>query len=105
MSVTVVDGSNPGSRVRPTTDATLVAQVVCNPDGSSISGAGSASSSGIAIPYSDYVSYAYYGSTNNIQTATYKTGGSGGTTVATLTFTYVGGGAANDDNVASITKT
>lgn len=60
---------------------------------------------GIAIPASDYVAYTYYGSTNNIQTATYKTGGSGGTTVATLTFTYVGSGVANDDKIATITKT
>jgi hypothetical protein len=64
----------------------------------------SGSNGGILIPASDYVAYSYYGVTNNIQTATYKSGGSGGTTVATLTFTYVGGGAANDDNVASITK-
>lgn len=62
------------------------------------------SNGGILIPASDYVAYTYCGSTNNIQTATYKSGGSGGSTVATLTFTYVGSGVANDDNVASITK-
>lgn len=62
------------------------------------------SSNGILIPSSDYVAYTYYGATNNIETAVYKTGGSGGSTVATLTFTYVGGGAANNDNVATLTK-
>jgi hypothetical protein len=66
--------------------------------------AAGSSNGGILLPASDYVAYSYYGATNNIQTATYKTGGSGGATVATLTFTYVGNGAANDDNVASITK-
>ena len=59
---------------------------------------------GIVIPVSDYVSFTYYGSTNNIHVATYKTGGSGGTTVATLTYTYVGGGAADNDDIATITK-
>lgn len=59
---------------------------------------------GIQLPASDYVAYTYYGSTNNIETATYKVGGSGGTTVATLTYTYVNGGAADDDNIASVTK-
>lgn len=65
---------------------------------------GGASNNGIAIPASDYVGYTYYGATNNIHTAVYKTGGSGGATVATLTFTYVGNGVSNDDNVSSVTK-
>jgi len=60
---------------------------------------------GIVIPVSDYVGFTYYGLTNNIHVATYKTGGSGGTTVATLTYAYVGLGAADNDDISSITKT
>ena len=60
---------------------------------------------GLSLPPADYVAYTYVGSTNNIETATYKTGGSGGTTVATLTFTYVADGAADDDKIESIALT
>lgn len=59
---------------------------------------------GLLIPAHDYVGFTYVGSTNNIQTAVYKTGGAAGTTVATLTYTYVAAGAADDDDIASITK-
>lgn len=51
----------------------------------------------------DYIALTYVPSGNGagqIQTATYKTGGSSGTTVATLTLTY---DASN--NVSTITKT
>lgn len=57
------------------------------------------------IPGNDYQAIAYYGSTNNIETITYKAGGSGGTTVAVQTFAYAGGGAADDDTLTSITTT
>jgi hypothetical protein len=46
----------------------------------------------------DYVSCGYTGS--NLTTVVYKTGGSGGTTVATLTLAYDG-----SDNLTSITRT
>lgn len=50
---------------------------------------------GSALPYgADAQAIAYYGTTNNIQTIVYSKSGS---TVKTRTFTYVGGGAANDD--------
>ncbi len=52
---------------------------------------------GLNIPEHDYVALTYVGSTNNINTVTYKTSGPAGTTVATLTFTYVGGAPASDD--------
>ena len=58
---------------------------------------------GFALPAYDYFAIAYIGATNNISTITYKTGGSGGTTVAVLTFTYVAAGAADDDKVATCT--
>jgi hypothetical protein len=45
----------------------------------------------------DYISLGYTG--NNITTVVYKTGGSGGTTVATLTLAYSG------NNITSITRT
>ena len=62
-------------------------------------------SGGFSIPANDYQAFTYYGSTNNVQTQVFKSGGSGGTTVATLTFAYAGGGASSDDRVTSITKT
>lgn len=50
------------------------------------------------IPKSyDYIALGYTGS--NITSVTYKIGGSGGTTVATLTLVYSG------DNITSITRT
>lgn len=61
---------------------------------------------GLDIPTHDYVAPTYVGSTNNFNTVVYKKGGSGGTTVATLTFTYVGGTPAADDaRIASISIT
>ena len=52
---------------------------------------------GLSIPEHDYIGMAYTGS--NLTTVTYKTGGSGGTTVATLTLAYDG-----SDNLTSVTK-
>lgn len=54
------------------------------------------------IPAYDQQVLTYVGSTNNIQTISYR---SQGQEVALLTFTYVGSGAADDDKVASITQT
>lgn len=48
----------------------------------------------------DYRAFTYIGSTQKIDTITYKSGGSGGTTVATQTFGYDG-----SDRLTSITKT
>lgn len=59
----------------------------------------------LALPPHDYEVFTYVGSTNNVSTIVGKLGGSSGLTVGTLTFTYVSAGAANDDNVASITLT
>ena len=61
-----------------------------------------ASGGGIVIVNGDAVAYdskfiTYLGSTNNIDTIEYKTGGPAGTTVATMTITYVNGGVADDD--------
>lgn len=49
----------------------------------------------------DSQTFSYFGATNNVETVVYKLGA---TTVAILTFTYVGGGASNDDNVATIVQ-
>lgn len=57
------------------------------------------------IPPFDYQAFTYVGATNNVATQVFKTGGSGGTTVATLTFAYVAAGAADNDKISSITKT
>jgi hypothetical protein len=51
------------------------------------------------IPTHDYRALGYDGS-GNLSTVTYKTGGSSGTTVATLTLGYDGSG-----NLTSLTKT
>jgi hypothetical protein len=52
---------------------------------------------GLEIPEHDYISLTYTGS--NLTGVVYKTGGSGGTTVATLTLAYDG-----SDNLTSVTK-
>ena len=60
---------------------------------------------GLNIPQHDYINVSYVGSTNNIDQVVYKEGGSGGTTVATLTFSYVGGTPSADDaDIATVTK-
>ena len=58
---------------------------------------------GFEIPAYDYIALTYVAAGNGvgeIETVVYKTGGSGGTTVATLTLAY---NAANE--ISSITKT
>jgi hypothetical protein len=52
---------------------------------------------GLSIPEHDYTSLSYTGT--NLTGVVYKTGGSGGTTVATLTLVYDG-----NDNIISVTK-
>jgi hypothetical protein len=52
---------------------------------------------GLEIPEHDYIDLSYTGS--NLTGVVYKTGGSGGTTVATLTLVYDG-----SDNLTSVTK-
>ena len=60
---------------------------------------------GLDIPQHDYISVSYVGSTNNISSVVYKEGGTSGTTVATLNFTYVGGTPSADDaDIATVTK-
>jgi hypothetical protein len=60
---------------------------------------------GFNIPQFNHVSVSYYGSTNNIQTVTYKEGGSSGITVATLTFSYTTNPpTTNDADIASVTR-
>jgi hypothetical protein len=60
---------------------------------------------GLNIPQHDHVALAYVSTTNNLATVTYKEGGSGGQTVATLTFTYIGGEPTTDDaNLATVTR-
>lgn len=54
--------------------------------------------SGAQIPTFDAFAVAYYGTTNNVHTVIYTRSG---TEVARWTFTYVGGAAADDDDVAS----
>lgn len=52
---------------------------------------------GLSIPEHDHIALTYTGT--NLTGVVYKTGGSGGTTVATLTLAYDG-----SDNLTSVTK-
>lgn len=52
---------------------------------------------GLSIPKHDYISLGYTGS--NLTSVVYKLGGSGGTTLATLTLAYDG-----SNNLTSVTK-
>jgi hypothetical protein len=52
---------------------------------------------GLSIPAHDYISNTYTGS--NLTQTVFKRGGSGGTTVATLTMTYDGSG-----NLLTVTR-
>jgi len=52
---------------------------------------------GLSVPEHDYIALTYTGS--NLTGVVYKTGGSGGTTVATLVLTYDG-----SNNLTSVTK-
>ena len=52
---------------------------------------------GLSIPDHDYIALSY--TSSNLTGVVYKTGGSGGTTVATLTLAYDG-----SNNLTSVTK-
>lgn len=57
---------------------------------------------GFGIPEYDSVDLNYVGSTNNLDTVVYK---KSTTTVATLTFTYIGGTPSTDDaRIDTVTK-
>lgn len=56
---------------------------------------------GFEIPTYDQIVLDYYGSTNNLETVTYKLAGN---TVAVLTLTYAAAGAADNDKLIGITK-
>lgn len=73
---------------------------VANDSGSPVPISGTISSklAGWDIPLHNYRSFGY--TSGNLTSITYKTGGAGGTTVATLTLVYDGSG-----NLTSMTKT
>ena len=64
---------------------------------STVSGNPLAVTEGLSIPKYDYVSLSYSGT--NLTGVVYKTGGAGGTTVATVALTYDG-----SNNLTSVTK-
>jgi len=64
---------------------------------STVSGDSLATVAGLSIPEHDYIGLTYSGS--DLTGVTYKTGGSGGTTVATLVLAYDG-----NSNLTSVTK-
>lgn len=84
----------------------LAAAAVEGPDGlpssSVVSSAGPSGLPGINIPPFDYYELTYVAAGNGlgeIETIIYKTGGSGGVTVATITIAYNA-----DDEILSVTK-
>lgn len=81
----------------PTGAATAAKQDVGNASLSSLDA--KIASSDVSEDY-DYRAFSYVGATQKIDTIVYKTGGSGGTTVATQTFGYDG-----SDRLTSIAKT
>lgn len=96
----------PGAETHPLSDAVSVSNnkvfnvvQVADPAGNIIdpSGGGGVVLDGLSIPAHDYIGLSYTGS--NLTGVTYKTGGSGGTTVATLVLAYDG-----SNNLTSITK-
>ena len=64
-----------------------------------ISGVGGTNGASFVVPAYDQMVFTYYGSTNNVHTQVFK---KATVTVSTLTFSYVGGGAANDDLISNI---
>lgn len=60
---------------------------------------GSFSVQGFQVPPFDEIELTYYGSTNNIAQVNYKKDGN---SVKVLTLTYVGGGVADNDRIATI---
>lgn len=59
----------------------------------------------LTLPPHDAEVLAYVGATNNIATLKGYLGGTSGTLVGTLTFTYAAAGAANDDLTTAIVLT
>ncbi len=88
------------------TEVPLLQQIANNTanGGGAGGGQGAINVNGTTYSY-DYQTFTYFGSTNNVSTITYKSGGSGGTTVAVQRFNYASGGAANDDRVTVIATT
>ena len=87
----------------PETEVPLLQQILSALGGSSSSGSGPATVNvnGFIIPAYDKINFTYYGSTNNIYTQVFSMSG---TTVATLTYAYAGGAAADNDVITVIAK-
>ena len=60
-----------------------------------------ANGASFSVPPYNSQAFTYVGGSNNIATQTFKLNG---TTVSTLTFTYVGGGVSDDDLILTITQ-
>lgn len=101
MSVAFKEGLDPIGGQSESISLQKINQILFNQGGG---GAGSLAPAGsnFSIPEFNSQAFTYFGATNNIQTIAYKQDGS---TVATMTFTYVSGGVADDDLVATITLT
>jgi hypothetical protein len=100
MPPTAFDNSQPVSSVNPLPVDIKGATLSLDADGIEIkndSGNPIPVVTGLEIPEHDYIDLSYIGS--NLTGVVYKTGGSGGTTVATLTLAYDG-----SDNLTSVTK-
>jgi len=97
-SVVKTNGDATGNAVAVAFDDNGSAQIPSATNPLPISGTISSKVAGWDIPLHDYRALGY--TSGNLTSVTYKTGGSGGTTVATLTLGYDGSG-----NLVSLTKT
>ncbi len=88
------------------TEVPLLQQIVnlLATGGGSGGGQGVVSVNGTSAAY-DYQSLTYFGTTNNVKSITYKSGGASGSVVAVTQYNYVGGGAADNDKVTVIATT
>lgn len=96
---------NPYPQAAPTDTFQTALQKMAVLFGQYMSGAISPPSggSGMVVPENDEQLFVYFGSTNNINTITYKQGGQ---VVAVQHFEYVGGvPVSNDANISRITMT
>ena len=87
----------------PETEVPLLQQILSALGGSASSGSGPANVnvSGFLIPTFNKIDFTYFGATNNIKTQIFSLNGA---TVATLSYAYLAGGAANDDQITVIQK-
>lgn len=92
VSQTVLEGIPLGTSDQSSTGELAIKAII-------IADRSTSPSAGFGIPPYDTITTTYYGSTNNVQTQVFSLNS---VTVRTLTYTYAGGGSANNDLVTVI---